>query len=103
MPIIMLSPTQRLISTQRSWEWQILATRKHRETGEPIDDWRFYRNYTSLERALNDVANTWIRVSEHEDIRLAIQEVKNALAEVCNALTQHIKQEVVEISAKSNE
>ncbi len=103
MPIIKLNQDQRLISTQRMWEWQILGTRKHRLTGEPIDDWKFYRNYTSLESALNDVANVWIRSSRHEDIRLAIQEVKNSLAEVCSALTMPIAQDMVRISAFKND
>lgn len=103
MPIIMLNETQRLISTQRTWEWQTLTKRKHRVTSEQVSDWKFYRNYTTLDGALNDVANTWIRISEHDDIRLAIQEVKNALAEVCKALTHPIKQEAMTISAESHE
>lgn len=103
MPTIKLNPNQRLISTQRMWEWQLLGTRKHRLTGEPIEDWKFYRNYTSLESALNDIANVWIRTSEHEDIRLAIREVKNGLADVCRAITMPIAQEMVRISAFKNE
>jgi len=100
MPIIALSPTQRLISTQRTWEWQHLKTRKHRKTGLPVDDWQFYRNYTSLESALNDVANTWIRLSNHQDILDAIREVKNAMATVGKAITQPVDDEVQTICQK---
>jgi len=94
MPIIQLSATQRLISTPRVWEWQHLKTRKHRITGESIDDWQFYRNYTSLDSALADVVNVGIRVSKHDDIHTAIQEVKDAMASVCKALTRSIDDDV---------
>ncbi len=97
MPIITLSPQERLIATQRTWEWQHLRQRKHRRTGEIVEDWQFYRNYTSLESALNDVADTWIRLAKQEDILVATQEVKNALARVCKALTHPLKDEVQDI------
>jgi hypothetical protein len=100
MPIISLTPTERLISTTRTWEWQRLKIRKHRITAEPIESWDFYRNYTSLESALTDVVNVRIRTSKHEDIRQAIQEVKNAMASVSKALTQPLMNDVRAISKK---
>ncbi len=98
MPIINLTPTERLISTPRTWEWQRLKIRKHRLTAELIESWDFYRNYTSLESALTDVANVRIRTSKHEDIRQAIQEVKDAMASVSKALTQPLMNDVRTIS-----
>lgn len=86
MPTIQLSATQRLISTARVLEWQHLKLRKHRNTGEPAEDWQFYRNFTSLESALTDVVNVAIRASKHADIPQATQEVKDAVAIVCKAL-----------------
>ena len=76
MPIINLTPTERLISTPRTWEWQRLKIRKHRLTAELIESWDFYRNYTSLESALTDVANVRIRTSKHEDIRQLSKRLK---------------------------
>ena len=94
MPIIQLTPTQRLISTPRTWEWQHLKSRKHRKTGEQVKEWEFYRNYPSRESALTDVANTLIRLSSHEDMLGAIREVKNAMATLCKAITLPIDGEV---------
>jgi hypothetical protein len=37
MPVINLTPTERLISTPRTWEWQRLNLRKDRHTGEPSE------------------------------------------------------------------
>jgi hypothetical protein len=100
MPVIKLSATQRLISTTRTWEWQHLRIRKHRKTGEPIEEWDFFRNYTSLESALTDVVNVGIRVSKHEDILEAVQEVNNAMASVSKALTHPIMEVVKAITEK---
>ena len=56
MPVFKISETERLISTPRVWEWQKLQMRKHRVTKELVEDWQFYRNYTSIESALKDLA-----------------------------------------------
>ena len=98
MPIIKLTPTERLISTSRTWEWQHLKTRKHRITKEPVESWDFFRNYTSLESALSDVVNTRIRTSKHEDIAKAIQEVKDWMASLSKALTQSLMNDVTAIT-----
>lgn len=98
MPIIKLTPTERLISTPRTWEWQRLKIRKHRLTDEPTESWDFYRNYTSLESALTDVVNVRIRTSKHEDIGKAIQEVKEAMASLSKAITQSLMNDVKAIS-----
>lgn len=98
MPIIKLTPTERLISTPRTWEWQHLKARKHRITKELIESWEFHRNYTSLESALMDVVNTRIRTSKHKDIGMAIQEVKDWMASLSKALTQSLIDDVVEVS-----
>ena len=90
MPIINLTPTERLISTPRTWEWQHLKTRKHRITKESIDSWDFHRNYTSLESALIDVVNSRIRTSKHEDIGMAIRDVKDWMASLSKALTRSL-------------
>jgi hypothetical protein len=100
MPIINLTPTERLISTPRTWEWQHLKLRKNRITGEPSQSWDFYRNYTSFESALADVVNVRIRISKHEDIRLAIHEVKDAMASLSKAITQPLMNDVKAISEK---
>ena len=94
MPIINLTPTERLISSPRSWEWQHLKKRKDRHTGEPSESWEFFRNYTSLESALTDVVNANIRTSKHQDIGKAIQEVKDAMASVSKAITQSLMNDV---------
>lgn len=94
MPIINLTPTERLISTQRTWEWQHLKIRKNRLTGEPSESWDFYRNYTSLESALADVVNARIRTSKHQDIGKAIQETKDTMASISKAITQSLMKDV---------
>lgn len=98
MPIINLTPTERLISTPRTWEWQRLKLRKDRHTGEPSESWEFFRNYTSLESALTDVVNVRIRTSKHQDIGKAIQEVKDSMASVSKAITQSLMNDVQAIS-----
>ena len=100
MPIINLNPNERLVSTPRTWEWQRLRVRKHRLTAESIESWDFYRNYTSLESALSDVANVRIRISKHEDICKAIHEVKDALASISKAITEPLINDVRAISKK---
>jgi hypothetical protein len=98
MPVINLTPTERLISTPRTWEWQRLKFRKDRHTGEPTESWEFYRNYTSLESALADVVNVCIRTSKHQDIGKAVQEVKDAMASVSKAVTQSLVSDVQAIT-----
>jgi hypothetical protein len=98
MPVINLTPTERLISTPRTWEWQRLRLRKDRHTGEPSESWEFYRNYTSLESALADVVNVRIRTSKHQDIVMAVQEVKDAMASVSKSITQSLMNDVKAIN-----
>jgi hypothetical protein len=98
MPIIYLSPTERLTSTLRTWEWQRLKIRKDRLTGEPSESWDFFRNYTSLESALADVVNIYIRTSKHQDIAKAIQDVKDLMARVTKAITHSLINDVKVIS-----
>jgi len=87
MPIFQISDTERLISTPRVWEWQILQIRKHRVTKELVEDWQFYRNYTSIESALKDLAEQGIRLSDEKLILDAIQDVKNLLEDISRGLT----------------
>ena len=98
MPVINLTPTERLISTPRTWEWQRLRLRKDRHTGEPFESWEFYRNYTSLESALADVVNVRIRTSKHQDIVMAIQDVKDAMASVTKAITHSLMNDLQAIT-----
>jgi hypothetical protein len=98
MPIINLTPTERLISTPRTWEWQHLNLRKDRLTSDPTESWNFYRNYTSFESALADVVNISIRTSKHHDIGKAVQEVKDAMANVSKAIAQSIMSDVKAIT-----
>jgi hypothetical protein len=87
MPVFKISDTERLISTPRVWEWQKLQMRKHRVTKELVEDWQFYRNYTSLESALKDLAEHGIRLSEERLILDAIQDVKKLLERLSRAIT----------------
>lgn len=87
MPIFKISDTERLISTPRVWEWQKLQMRKHRVTKELVEDWQFYRNYTSIESALRDLAEHGIRLSDEKLILDAIQDVKKLLEGLSRAIT----------------
>lgn len=87
MPIFKISDTERLISTPRVWEWQKLQMRKHRITKELVEDWQFYRNYTSIESALRDLAEHGIRLSDEKLILDAIQDVKKLLQGLGRAIT----------------
>ena len=87
MPIFKISDTERLISTPRVWEWQKLQMRKHRVTKELVEDWQFYRNYTSIESALRDLAEHGIRLSDEKLILDAIQDVKKLLEGLGRAIT----------------
>ena len=87
MPIFKISDTERLISTPRVWEWQKLQMRKHRITKELVEDWQFYRNYTSIESALRDLAEHGIRLSDEKLILDAIQDVKKLLEGLSRAIT----------------
>jgi hypothetical protein len=61
--------------------------RKHRVTKELIEDWQFYRNYTSIESALKDLAEHGIRLSDEKLILDAIQDVKKLLQGLGRAIT----------------
>ena len=87
MPIFKISDTERLISTPKVWEWQKLQMRRHRVTKELIEDWQFYRNYTSIESALKDLAEHGIRLSDEKLILDAIQDVKKLLERLGRAIT----------------
>ncbi len=87
MPIFKISDTERLISTPRVWEWQKLQMRKHRVTKELVEDWQFYRNYTSIESALRDLAEHGIRLSDEKLILDAINDVKKLLEGLGRAIT----------------
>ena len=87
MPVFKISDTERLISTTRVWEWQKLQMRKHRVTTELVEDWQFYRNYTSIESALKDLAEHGIRLSDEKLILDAIQDVKKLLERLGKAIT----------------
>ena len=87
MPIFKISDTERLISTPRVLEWQKLKMRKHRITKEFIEDWQFYRNYTSLESALKDLAEHGIRLSDEKLILDAVNDVKKLLEGLGRAIT----------------
>lgn len=87
MPVFKISDTERLISTPRVWEWQKLQMRKHRVTKELVEDWQFYRNYTSIESALRDLAEHGIRLSDEKLILDAIQDVKKLLEGLSRATT----------------
>ncbi len=87
MPIFKISDTERLISTPRVWELQKLQMRKHRVTKELVEDWQFYRNYTSIESALKDLAEHDIRLSDEKLILDAIQDVKSLLERLSRAIT----------------
>ncbi len=87
MPVFKISDTERLISTPRVWEWQKLQIRKHRVSKELIEDWQFYRNYTSIESALKDLAEHGIRLSDEKLILDAIQDVKKLLQGLGRAIT----------------
>ena len=87
MPVFKISDTERLISTPRVWMWQKLQMRKHRVTKVLEEDWQFYRNYTSLESALKDLAEHGIRHSDEKLILDAIQDVKKLLEGLGRAIT----------------
>jgi len=89
MSIFKISDTERLISTPRVWEWQKLQMRKHRVTKELVEDWQFYRNYTSIESALKDLAEHGIRLSDEKLILDAIQDVKKLLEGLGRAITDN--------------
>jgi len=79
MPIIKISPTERIISTERNWEWQKLRIRHDKDDAE---EWTFYRNYTSIESALLDIYNSWIRLSDHEDLIDALEDAKSRISKL---------------------
>ena len=87
MPIFKISDTERLISTPRVWEWQKLQMRKHRVTKELVEDWQFYRNYTSIESALKDLAEHGIRLSDEKLILDAIKDEKKLLERLGKGIT----------------
>jgi hypothetical protein len=61
--------------------------RKHRVTKELVEDWQFYRNYTSIASALKDLAEHGIRLSDEKLILDAIQDVKKLLERLGRAIT----------------
>ena len=87
MPVFKISDTERLISTPRVWEWQKLHMRKHRVTKELIEDWQFFRNYTSIESALKDLAEHGIRLSDEKLILDAMYDVKKLIEMLGRAIT----------------
>jgi hypothetical protein len=79
MPIIKISPTERIISTERNWEYQKLRIRKDKNDAE---EWVFYRNYISIETAFLDLYNSWIRLSGHESLIDALEDAKSRISKL---------------------
>ena len=79
MPIIQISPNARIISTERNWEWQKLRIRHDKEGAK---EWTFYRNYISIESALMDLYNSFIRLSEHESLIDAVRDAKSRISKL---------------------
>jgi hypothetical protein len=52
-----------------------------------VEDWQFYRNYTSIESALKDLAEHGIRLSDEKLILDAINDVKKLLEGLGRAIT----------------
>ncbi len=52
-----------------------------------MEDWQFYRNYTSIESALRDLAEHGIRLSDEKLIQDAINDVKKLLEGLGRAIT----------------
>ena len=79
MPIIQISPNERIISTERNWEWQKLRIRRDKGGTE---EWAFYRNYISIESALLDLYNSWIRLSDHQSLIDAVDDAKSLISKL---------------------
>jgi hypothetical protein len=79
MPIIKISSTERIISTERNWEWQKLRIR-HDKDG--LEEWTFFRNYISPENALLDLYNSWIRLSDHTELIDAIEDANSRISKL---------------------
>ena len=79
MPIIKISDTERIISTERNWEYQKLRFR-HDKGG--IGEWTFYRNYISIDSALLDLYNSWIRLSDHQSLIDAVYDAKSLISKL---------------------
>jgi hypothetical protein len=52
-----------------------------------VEDWQFYRNYTSIESALKDLAEHGIRLSDEKLILDAMYDVKKLIERLGRAIT----------------
>ena len=76
----------RLVSAPRIWEWQKLQLKKSFILDSVSYDWQFYKGYSQIEDALNDLHGIGIKFTEQQMTIDAIKEVKILIAKLDESL-----------------
>ena len=81
-----ISDKDRLVTAPRIWEWQKLQPKKSGILDFISYDWQFYRAYSEIEDALNDLHGAGITFTEQQMTLDAIKEVKILVAKLDESL-----------------
>jgi hypothetical protein len=86
MLIFNISDKDRLVTAPRIWEWQKLQPKKSGILDFISYDWQFYRSYSEIEDALNDLHGLEIKFTQQQMTLDAIKEIKILVAKLDDSL-----------------
>lgn len=82
--IIPINDGFRIEADSLSWMVQKFTTRKR--NGKTVTEWKAISWHSSLQSAVQNLADRMVRASEAQSIAEAIEDVKRVSAELCEAL-----------------
>lgn len=88
--IISINDKYRISSDTHGWAIQEARRRTNRRTGDVSTVFESIRWHSSLQGAVNGLAELWMRTSDAEGVAEALAEAKNLLSVISRALTPHI-------------
>ncbi len=86
MFIFNISDKDRLVTAPRIWEWQKLQPKKSGILDFISYDWQFYRSYSEIEDALNDLHGLEIKFTQQQMTLDAIKEIKILVTKLDDSL-----------------
>ena len=89
--ILPINDAYRLAGNQHCWTIQRIRTRKHRHTREALKAWEDIRWYTSIEGAVNGLADLLLRTSDAQTLAEVLAEAKNVAATLSQALRPRVE------------
>ncbi len=84
--VLRIDEDYRLAADRYCWKVERRKRRKHRRTGQPIEDWETLSYHPNLEGAVNSLAEYCLRVSGVQSVEQALAEVARVSAALTTAL-----------------